>query len=107
VFDQHGQIAKCQMHILNPITNIAVHDPLTVLQSDKEDIQNLPVEEKEGCKTCEWRHWCTGGCPLTTHWVTGRYDVKSPNCNIYKTLFPEVLRLEGLRILKYSEKLLI
>ncbi|HNF93684.1 MAG TPA: radical SAM protein, partial [Anaerolineales bacterium] len=54
-------------------------------------------------KTCEWKHWCTGGCPLETHRVTGRYNVKSPNCNIYKALFPEALRLEGLRLWKYQD----
>lgn len=31
--------------------------------------------------------------------ATGRYDRKSPNCNIYKAIFPEVLRLEGLRLI--------
>jgi uncharacterized protein len=61
------------------------------------------VIEKEGCKTCEWKNWCAGGCPLATHRATGRYDVKSPNCNIYKALFPEALRLEGLRLLKYQD----
>ena len=65
-------------------------------------MQNLAVEEKEGCRTCEWRYWCAGGCPLVTYKVTGRNDVKSPNCNIYKALFPAALRLEALRLLKYA-----
>lgn len=103
VFDQNGQVAKCQMHIRKPITNIQVADPLAVIRADQIGIQNLSVEEKEGCKTCEWKHWCTGGCPLATFRATGRYDVKSPNCNIYKALFPEALRLEGLRLLKYQD----
>jgi len=47
--------------------------------------------------------WCAGGCPLATYRATGRYDVKSPNCNIYRALFPEALRLEGLRLLKYQD----
>jgi uncharacterized protein len=102
VFDQNGQVAKCQMHIRKPITNIHVEDPLAVIRADQIGIQNISVEEKEGCKTCEWKYWCTGGCPLATHRATGRYDVKSPNCNIYKALYPEALRLEGLRLLKYG-----
>jgi uncharacterized protein len=106
VFDQNGNIAKCQMQICKPVTNIKIQDPLAALRFDKEGIQNLSVEEKEDCKSCEWKHWCAGGCPLATFRATGRYDVKSPNCNIYKALFPEALRLEGLRILKYSDKLL-
>jgi uncharacterized protein len=103
VFDQNGQVAKCQMQIQQPVTNMRVGDPLAVVRFDQLGIQNLSVEEKEGCKTCEWKYWCAGGCPLETHRATGRYDVKSPNCNIYKVLFPEVLRLEGLRLLKYAD----
>jgi uncharacterized protein len=103
VFDQNGQVAKCQMHIRKPITDVHVADPLAVIRADQIGIQNISVEEKEGCKTCEWKHWCAGGCPLATYRATGRYDVKSPNCNIYKALFPEALRLEGLRLLKYQD----
>ncbi|NOH01854.1 MAG: radical SAM protein [Chloroflexi bacterium] len=103
VFDQNGQVAKCQMHIRKPITDLHVADPLAVIRADQIGIQNISVEEKEGCKTCEWKHWCAGGCPLATYRATGRYDVKSPNCRIYKALFPEALRLEGLRLLKYQD----
>lgn len=103
VFDQNGQVAKCQMHIRKPVTDVHTADPLALIRADQIGIQNLPVMEKEGCKTCEWKHWCAGGCPLATHRATGRYDVKSPNCNIYKALFPEALRLEGLRLLKYQD----
>jgi uncharacterized protein len=103
VFDQNGQVAKCQMHIRKPVTDVHTEDPLALIRADQIGIQSLPVMEKEGCKSCEWKHWCAGGCPLATHRATGRYDVKSPNCNIYKALFPEALRLEGLRLLKYQD----
>ena len=101
VIDQNGNVAKCHMEIERKITDISIADPLKVLQLDTIGIQNHSVEEKEGCRTCEWRYSCSGGCPALTYRVTGRYDVKSPNCRIYKALFPEVLRLEGLRLLKY------
>ncbi len=46
------------------------------------------------------------GARVAVHWrpigPRGDNDVKSPNCNIYKALFPEALRLEGLRLLKYQ-----
>lgn len=103
VFDQNGQVAKCQMQLHTLVTDIHAVDPLELIRADQAGIQNLPVEEKEGCKTCEWKHWCTGGCALAAHHATGRYDVKSPNCHIYKVLFPEALRLEGLRLLKYQD----
>jgi uncharacterized protein len=88
------------MHIRKPVTSVNANDPLAVIRSDQIGVQNLPVVEKEGCRTCEWKNWCAGGCPITTHRATGRYDVKSPNCKIYKALYPEALRLEGLRLLK-------
>ena len=103
VFDPHGKVAKCQMNLNQPITDHHVADSLAVIRADRLGIQNITVEEKEGCKTCEWKYWCAGGCPLATHRATGRYDVKSPNCNIYKALYPEALRLEGLRLLKYQD----
>ncbi len=103
VIDQKGNVAKCHMEIERKITDISVADPLRVLQLDKTGIQNHSVEEKEGCRACEWRYYCAGGCPALTYRVTGRYDVKSPNCRIYKALFPEVLRLEGLRLIKYAK----
>jgi uncharacterized protein len=103
VFDQNGRVAKCQMQIQQPVTNVQAEDPLAAVRSDQAGVQNISVEEKVGCKNCEWKYWCAGGCPLETHRVTGRYDAKSPNCKIYKTILPEALRLEGLRLLKYAD----
>jgi uncharacterized protein len=103
VFDQNGRVAKCQMQIQQPITNLQAEDPLAAIRSEQAGVQNVSVEEKEGCKNCEWKYWCAGGCPLETHRVTGRYEVQSPNCNIYKAILPEALRLEGLRLLKYAD----
>jgi uncharacterized protein len=107
VINQNGQIAKCHADIAQTITSIEADDPLQVIRDDPRGVQGLPVEEKEGCRTCQWRHWCTGGCPLIAYRLTGRNDVKSPNCNIYKALFPEALRLEALRLLKYAPPLVI
>jgi uncharacterized protein len=102
VFDQRGRMAKCQMKMDQPVADASAEDPLAIIQADQVGIQNLSVEEKEGCRDCEWKSWCTGGCPLETYRATGRYDLKSPNCNIYKAIFPDVLRLEGLRLLEHA-----
>lgn len=102
VIDQRGYIAKCHMEIERRLGDIFNDDPLELVRSDKTMVQNLPVEEKEGCRDCTWRYWCSGGCAVATFRATGRYDIKSPNCNIYKAIYPRALRLEGLRILKYA-----
>jgi len=105
--DQRGGIAKCHADITNTVTSIYDDNPLQVIRAHRQGIQAVTVEEKEGCRTCEWRYWCTGGCPLLTYRATGRSDIKSPNCNIYKALFPEALRLEALRLLKYETPIII
>ncbi len=105
VIDQDGGVAKCQADIKRRVTTINARDPLQMIRDDRNGVQGLSVEDKEGCRTCEWRYWCGGGCPLLTHRITGRYDIKSPNCHIYKALFPEALRLEALRLLKYESPL--
>jgi len=102
VINQNGLISKCQMEIEKSLTSIFASDPLTELRNHDDGLQNLSVAEKEGCKSCTWRFRCAGGCPVETFRITGRYDIKSPNCNIYKAIFPEILRLEGLRLLKHG-----
>ena len=102
VIDQNGRVARCQMEIKRTVTDITVKDPLGVIRTNQIGFHNLPVDEKDGCRECVWRYWCAGGCPLLTYRVTGRNDVKSPYCNVYQALYPEVLRLEGLRLLKWK-----
>jgi len=102
VIDQRGQVAKCHMEIERTLGDIFSDDPLQLVQRDKTTALNLAVEEKEGCRDCTWRYWCSGGCTVATFRATGRYDIKSPNCNIYKAIYPQALRLEGLRLLKYA-----
>ncbi|SRR6266545_338284 len=101
VIDHHGRIAKCQMTIEQPVATVAAADPLALIRADQIGVQNLPVDQKEGCRSCAWRYWCAGGCAIATYRATGRYDVQSPNCGIYKALYPDLLRLEGRRLLHW------
>ncbi len=105
VIDEQGNISKCQMTIGDTLGSIQTPDLdiIELVRHDQSGILNTPVLEKESCRECLWRNWCTGGCPAYTYQVSGRYDVKSPNCRIYKTTFPRILRLEGLRILRKAE----
>jgi uncharacterized protein len=103
VVNQRGEVAKCHMAIEQTLGDVFRSDPLMLIRQDLSGIQNVLVEEKEGCRQCTWRYWCTGGCAVATFRATGRYDIQSPNCNIYKALYPAALRLEGLRLLKYAQ----
>jgi uncharacterized protein len=102
VIDHQGKVAKCHMEIERTIGDVFHDDPLQLVRRDTTTTLNLLVEEKDGCRDCSWRHWCSGGCPVATFRATGRSDVKSPNCCIYKAIYPEALRLECLRLLKYA-----
>jgi uncharacterized protein len=101
--DPKGGVAKCHVDIKQSVTTVAADDPLQAIRKDHQGVQAHNVDEKEGCRSCSWRYWCTGGCPLLTYRATGRSDVKSPNCNIYKSIFPDILHLEALRLLKYVQ----
>jgi uncharacterized protein len=102
VVDQSGRIAQCHMELGSTLGDIRDIDPVSAVRARSAPIKNLLVDDKMGCRDCTWRHWCAGGCSLATFRATGRFDVRSPNCRIYKAIYPEAIRLEGLRILAYS-----
>ncbi len=104
VIDHHGNVAKCQMDIGHTVGTIWDADPLQLIRRDRIGVQNVPVEVKAGCHTCVWQYWCAGGCPVATWHATRRFDLKSPNCAIYQALYPEVIRLEGLRLLRWADR---
>jgi uncharacterized protein len=100
--DPQGRVAQCQIAIDHTVTSIYTDDPLADLRADRTGFPNPSADEKSDCRECRWRHWCGGGCPLESYRATARWDARSPYCAIYKALLPEVLRLEGLRLLKYG-----
>jgi uncharacterized protein len=100
VITHEGKVAQCQMDLVHA-QPFGSTDNLIPLVSGGL-IHNTSVTEKQGCRECEWRYRCAGGCPLVTLRATGRTDIKSPNCAIYTALMPAALRLEGLRLLKVN-----
>lgn len=99
VFDTNGKIAKCQMQIKETVSSYQSEDPIADIQNDTKFVRSFDVDEIEECKTCEIRYFCTGGCPMETFNKTGKYKAKSPNCNIYKAIFPELLKVEAQHLL--------
>jgi uncharacterized protein len=105
VIDHRGRIAKCQMLLNEPVATIAAADPLQAVRIDQAGLQNPTVDTKAECCDCEWRYWCAGGCNLETFRATGSYSTKSPNCRIYQALYPDLLRLEGQRLLYHHRQI--
>ena len=102
VVDQRGGIAQCHMEIEKTLGDVFSDDPLTVVRTPNGPTLNLLSDERAGCETCDWRYSCSGGCPIATMRATGRFDIKSPNCAIYKAIYPLAIRLEGLRLLRHG-----
>jgi uncharacterized protein len=99
--DPQGRIARCHMELEHTLGNVREDDPVMVVRQSTGRWQNLEVDAKEGCRDCIWRYYCAGGCPLLTYRTCGRYNVRSPYCQVYQALYPEIVRLEGLRLLKW------
>jgi len=103
-FDVQGRVAKCQMDMMRTVTSCHDPDPLKTLSKSTKGLQNPSVDAKIKCQNCQWRYWCAGGCPLQSYLANGCYDGKSPYCTIYQALYPEIIRLEGLRLLCQAER---
>lgn len=104
VFRPDGQIAKCQMEMHLPVTSLHAADPLLELRHAEQGVQNPPITQKPDCRSCTWRAYCAGGCPLLTWRLTGRFDARSPYCELYQFIFPRLLRLEAVRLIHHTDK---
>jgi uncharacterized protein len=102
VIGPRGRVSRCQMSMDQPVTDIWADDPLQAVRNEGSGFEKVPVEEKEACGECPWRYWCAGGCPLLAYRAAGRSDVPSPYCDVYRALYPQLLRLEGLRLLRWQ-----
>jgi uncharacterized protein len=102
VVDPRGRVSRCHMELWRTVGTVWDPDPMAKVRSVEDGFRNPPVEEKEGCRECLWRYICAGGCPLTARRTTGREDQPSPYCAVYRAMLPELLRLEGLRLLQQA-----
>jgi len=102
VFDPGGNISTCQMDQEDALTHCQTADPLLVIQEHAADKHNPSVKDKSGCEACEWRTACAGGCPALARFSFGSATAGTPYCEFYKTIFPQIIELEGQRLLNLS-----
>lgn len=94
--DYDGSVLPC--HMLSGANQAGI--PLETLQQARFDhFPNPPVDEKEGCNTCEWRYWCAGGCPVLAGKSNGHSASPSPYCQVYQSVYPRLMQLKGLQLL--------
>lgn len=99
-FTPSGAIAACQMDLSKTMGDVAEHDPLLRV---RQSFANPSVDEKASCRTCPWRYACGGGCPLLSEAVYGSAHHASPYCFLYRSLLPELIVLEGQRLLTLKD----
>jgi uncharacterized protein len=88
-----GRLSACQMLLDEPWSDLSAEDPLGAIRRCGEELF-LPVEAHPDCNECQWRTACSGGCPLLRKSALhGHY------CAVYRRLLPEVVHLEGKRLL--------
>ncbi len=98
VVGPEGTVARCHMEMERVVGTVWGEDPLAAVR-EEDGFRNPPVEEKERCRECIWRYTCAGGCPLLAQRRWGTPLAPSPYCAVYRAIFPELLRLEGLRLI--------
>ncbi len=101
--DPQGHVAPCHMLLDSPqakVTHVSDIHLLERVRAAVHVLRNPAVDEKSRCRTCPWRYICGGGCPLLSRWYHGKEEASSPYCQVYRTLIPELLQAEGLRILR-------
>lgn len=50
------------------------HPTLKALRARRQ----IPMQQVEGCQTCEWASYCNGSCPGMAYQLTGDFDRASP-----------------------------
>ncbi len=94
-----GELARCHMEMERTVGTVWEEDLLAAVR-EGNGFHNPPVEEKEECRECPWRYVCAGGCPLLARRQRGTPAAPSPYCAVYRAVLPELLRLEGMRLLQ-------
>jgi uncharacterized protein len=102
VVDPRGYIARCHMEMDRTVGHVRHDDPVLTIRTARDEWQNPEVDAKQECRDCTWRYVCAGGCPLLAYRLTGREQGPSPYCSVYRALLPDLVRLEGLRLMKWG-----
>lgn len=50
-------------------------------------LRRLDIADIAGCRDCEWRYICSGGCIAQTYHATGTIMACSPYCSYYRSMY--------------------
>lgn len=89
--DAYGNVYPCHMLMeeqfkMGNITNKGLREILKENKCQRK-CWEYNVEEIEGCKECEFKFLCGGGCRARAHLVTGDIKAADPFCSMYKYFY--------------------
>jgi len=101
VLRHDGKIAFCPVKIDNPTGTLLSKGPMpakirngSILTPKDRSVNDITI-----CSKCVWRYACCGGCPLITKIYKGTYNSNSPLCHVFRSLIPDLLRIEAKRLI--------
>ncbi|NDU93011.1 MAG: SPASM domain-containing protein [Ferrovum sp.] len=100
-----GKVCLCQFDMENPIGDGLRSGILSTLKQQQRFVPtDNGVDRIPGCRDCQWRYICGGGCPLLTKNQYGEYRHPSPYCEVYKAVIPVLLRLHALQRIRSMQE---
>lgn len=95
--DSDGSIYPCQMLIREHFKLGSIYNNFFTLR-DIHQFTDRKVTHIEGCKECQYKYLCGGGCPAVSYYLFGKMDIApKPVCKYLKEEIRDVLR-EVLRL---------
>lgn len=101
-FDVDGMLSKCHMDIVKTDWNFGVPCLVNWVRNATSGIQPIDINSIEECSKCAFKYYCGGGCPMESFYGSAGSSRQKEKCKIYKELIPEIIRLEGKRLIMFE-----
>lgn len=99
-----GRIGVCGLGLAKPFSFFSDKQDLLDLLRTKQVLSKKKRSEITECCDCPWIYACAGGCPLLRENVYGSYDTKSPYCDVFRAVLPELIRVKGSQMIYKKAK---
>lgn len=101
---EKGEVSPCQAALHHPGTQAV--SPTSLLHQARAQTQFQPFRRhvlNAECAACQFRSSCAGGCPLLLFRREGHVDGRSPYCEVFRAVIPQILRLSALEMILAGE----
>ncbi len=66
-------------------------------------LRGATLERRGSCASCEYRHFCGGGCAAHAYAAAGGFDEPDPYCAVYRGLIEDCIRMEARRLIEQAD----